>query len=245
VARDLEDHGAWRAEGLFWITAALVLGFAAINAGQTAAAGVSSNLVLGVSMSLATSLSIGMVLLAIVLCGIFVMLIGGRATLRAGITTLFVLLAVISFSSAWNLTQVRPGNPRELLWGPATTALDVRAMRETIEAASKRRTGFFNQAQVAVTLPQDDPVLRWYLRDFSKAKYNGAVSDLAPIVIAPLGSTFPPFVTDTYQGQQFNTQTLWEPSQLTDNDFLRWWLYRESNTAAQPAQTYVVWVKLN
>ena len=140
---------------------------------------------------------------------------------------------------------MRPGNPRELLWGPAATTLDVRAMREAIEAASKRRTGFLDQVQVAVTLPQDDPVLRWYLRDFKKAEYNSAVSDLAPIIVAPLGSTFPPFVTDTYQGQQFKTQTSWEPSQLTDNDFLRWWLYRESDTAPLPAQTYVVWVKFN
>jgi len=152
---------------------------------------------------------------------------------------------VISFSSAWSLTQVRPANPRELLWGSATTALDVRAMRQAVEAASNRRTGFLDQAPVAVTLPQDDPVLRWYLRDLKKVQYNAAVSDLAPVVIAPLGSTFPPFVTDTYKGQRFVTQTLWEPSQLTDNDFLRWWLYRESDTAPGAAQTYVVWVKLN
>jgi hypothetical protein len=196
-------------------------------------------------MSLAASLSIGTLLLAIVVCGVFVLLIGWRATLRAGVVTLFALLAVISFSSAWSLAQVRPGNPRELLWGPAATTLDVRAMRKAIEAASKRHTGFLDQAQVAVTLPQDDPVLRWYLRDFKKAEYNAVVSDLAPIVVAPLGSTFPPFVTEAYQGQRFSTQTLWEPSQLTDNDFLRWWLYRESDTAPLPTHAYVVWVKLN
>jgi hypothetical protein len=98
---------------------------------------------------------------------------------------------------------------------------------------------------VAVTLPQDDPVLRWYLRDFKKAQYNAVVSDLAPVIVAPQGSTFPPFVTDIYQGQPFVTQTLWEPSQLTDNDYLRWWLYRESDTAPLPVQTYVVWVKVN
>ena len=118
-------------------------------------------------------------------------------------------------------------------------------MREMIQAASKRRTGFLDQVQVAVTLPQDDPVVRWYLREFKKAEYNAAVSDLAPVLVAPQGSAFPPFVPDTYQGQQFVTRTMWEPSQLTDNDFLRWWLYRETDTAPLPAQTYTVWVKLN
>jgi hypothetical protein len=180
-----------------------------------------------------------------VVCGVFVIVIGWPATWRAGIATLFVALSIISFSSAWSLTQARPGNPHELLWEPATTTLDVRAMREVIQAASKRRTGLLDQVQMAVTLPKDDPVLRWYLRDFKKAQYNAAVSDLAPVIVAPLGSSFPPFVTDSYKGQQFVTQTSWEPSQLTDNAFLRWWLYRESDTTPLPAQTYVVWVKLN
>jgi uncharacterized protein (TIGR03663 family) len=246
VVRDLEQHGAWRMEGLFWLVAAVVAGFAAINTGQTAMSVVStSSQFLGVPMSLATSLSIGLLLLALVICGVFVLIIGWRATLRAGLVTMFVLLAVISFSNAWRLTQVRPANPRELLWGPTTTSLDVRALREAIEAASKRRTGILDQAQAAVTLPQDDPVLRWYLRDFKQIKYNAVVSDLAPIIVAPQGSTFPPFVTEAYRGVPFNTQMSWEPSQLTDNDLLRWWLYRESDSGPLPAQTDVVWVKVN
>jgi uncharacterized protein (TIGR03663 family) len=245
LAHDLEQHGAWRAEGLFWITAAVVLVFLAINAAQTAVGVVKSNLLLGMPLSLATSLSLGMILLTAVICGVFVLLIGRRATLRAVAVTAFVLLAVISFSSAWNLTQARSGNPRELVWGPTATTPDVRALRQAIEAASKRRTGFLDRAQVAVTLPQDDPVLRWTLRDFQQAQYNAVVSDLAPIIVAPLGSSFPPFVTDVYQGQRFNTETQWELSQLTDNDLLRWWLYRESDTAPLPTRTYVMWVKAN
>jgi uncharacterized protein (TIGR03663 family) len=245
VASDLEQHGAWRMEGLFWITAAIILGFAAINAGLTATRPSSSNLFWGMPLSVTASLSIGTLLLAVVMCGVFVLVIGWRATLRAGVITLFAMLAVTSFSSAWNMTQARPGNPRELIWGPTTTPLDVRAMREAIEAASKRRTGFLDQVPVAVTLPQDDPLLRWYLRDMKKAQFNAVVSDLAPVIVAPLGSTFPPFVTDSYVGQRFATETLWEPSQLTDSDFLRWWLYRESDSLPTPAKTYVVWVKLN
>jgi uncharacterized protein (TIGR03663 family) len=245
LARGLEQHGAWRAEGLFWIVAAVVLGFAAINASRTAMGAVPTSPLLGVPMSLTASLSIGMLLIAFVVCGVFVIVIGWPATVRAGAIALFVVLSIISFSSAWSLTQVRPGNPRELVSEPAATTLDVHAMRAAIAAASQRRTGILDQVQVAVTLPQDDPVLRWYLRDFKKAHYNAAVSDLAPVIVAPLGSTFPPFVTDSYKGQQFVTRASWEPAQLSDNDFLRWWLYRESVAAPLPAQTYVVWVKLN
>ena len=245
LARNLEQHGAWRAEGLFWIAAAVVLSFAAINASRTAIDNVTANLFLGVPLSPAASLGVGTLLMALVVSGVFVLVIGWRATLRAGIVTLIVVWAIIEWSTAWSVTQVQPGNPRELLWGPTATSVDVRMMREMIEAASRRRTGFLNQVPMAVTLPQDDPVVRWYLRDFAKAEYNAVVSDLAPVIVAPQGSTFPPFVPDTYQGQQFVTQTMWEPSQLTDNDFLRWWLYHESDTAPLPAQTYMVWVKLN
>ncbi len=245
LARNLEQHGAWRVEGWFWLVAAVMLVFAAVSSSRTAMEFVSSQMFLGMQMSLATSLSLGMFLMALVICVVFVILIGWRATFRAGLVTLFVALAVIAFGSAWNLTQTRPADPRELLRGPVATTLDVRALHEAIAAASRRRTGFLNEVPVAITLPQDDPVLRWYLRDFKRAQYNAVVSDLTPVVVAPQGSTFPPFVTDTYQGAPFITQTSWEPSQLTANDYLRWWLYRESDSAPAPVQTYVVWVKLN
>lgn len=244
LALDLEQHGAWKAEGLFWLAAAVLLGFAAINAGQTAMGPAATNAFLGTQLNRVTSLSVGMVLLAAVILGVFVLLIGWRATVRAAAITLVAVLALISFSSAWNLTQMRAGDPHELIWGPTATSPDVRALREMLQAASRQDTGFVDQAQIAVTLPQDDVLLRWYLRDFKRAQYNAVVSDLAPIVVAPAGSTFPPFVPDAYQGQRFNTQTLWEPSQLTDSDVLRWWLYRESDIAPQPTQTYVVWLKV-
>jgi hypothetical protein len=36
LEHDLEQHGTWHVEGLFWIVSAVVLGFAAINASRTA-----------------------------------------------------------------------------------------------------------------------------------------------------------------------------------------------------------------
>jgi uncharacterized protein (TIGR03663 family) len=245
LARALELHGAWKAEGLFWLMAAVVLGFAAINTAQGAVGPGAASVFLGLQINVVTTLGAGMVLLAAVLIGVFVLLIGWQATLRAALVTLFVSLVVVSFSSAWSLTQLHAGSARELLWGPTTSTVDVRALREAVEAASKRKTGVLNQAEVAVTLPQDDAVLRWTLRDFKRAQYNAAISDLAPLIIAPQGSAFPPFTTAAYQGQRFTTEAAWEPAQLTDNDLLRWWLYRESDAAPLPVRTYVLWVQAN
>jgi uncharacterized protein (TIGR03663 family) len=245
VATELQQYGSWRAEGLFALVAAIMVGFAAIRAGN-AAMGLTpaTDSFLGMPVSVSETFFMGVALVAFVLVAVFVMLIGWRATMRAVAITLFALLAVMSWSSAWRVTQLRPADPRELLWGPRTTSTDVSAMMTAIAAASKRDTGFLDQAPVAVTLPQDNPVVRWYLRQFKNAQYNAVVTDLAPVIVAPLGSTFPPNVSEAYVGKQFAMQTQWEAAQLTDNDFMRWWLYRESDLPPTPVQTMVVWLKV-
>jgi hypothetical protein len=50
-------------------------------------------------------------------------------------------------------------------------------------------------------------------------------------------------MTAVYQGKQFVMQSQWDPAQLTSNDVLRWWLYRESDLSPMPVQTMVVWLK--
>ncbi len=245
VGTELEQHGSWRAEGVFALVAAVLVGFTAIRAGN-AAMGLApaTDSFLGLRLSVSESFFIGVALVALVLVAVFVVLIGWRATVRAGALTLFALLAVLAWSSAWRVTQLRPGDPRELLWGPTATSMDVRAMTDAIAAASKRKTGFLDQVPVAVTLPQDNPVVRWYLRQFRNAQYNAVITDLASVVVAPLGSSFPPGVSESYQGKQFAVQAQWDTAQLTDNDFMRWWLYRESDLPPTPAQTMVVWLKV-
>ena len=49
----------------------------------------------------------------------------------------------------------------------------------TEEGKPKRR------APVAITLPQDNPVARWYLRGFKNAQVNAVIADLAPVIVAP------------------------------------------------------------
>jgi hypothetical protein len=245
VGAELQQQGSWRAEGLFALVAAIMFGFAAIRAGNAALGLVPpTDSFLGMRLSVFETFFFGVALVAFVLVAVFAVLVGWRATVRGATITLFALLAVMSWSSAWRVTQLRPADPRELLWGPTATSLDVIAMTEAIAAASRRDTGFLDQVPVAVTLPQDDPVVRWYLRHFPNAQYNAVITDLAPVIVAPLGSTFPPNVSEAYVGKQFAMQTQWAAAQLGDNDFLRWWLYRESDLPPTPAQTMVVWLKV-
>lgn len=242
---DLEQQGSWHVEGLIALVAALMIGFAAIRAGNTATGLVPpADSFLGMRLSLSETYFIGVALVAFVCVAVFLVLFGWRATVRGGALVLFALLALISLSSAWRVTQLRPGDPRELVWGPAATSTDVSAMTEAIAAASKRNTGFLDQVPVAVTLPQDNPVVRWYLRNFKNVQYSAVIADLAPVVVAPLGSSFPPNMSDAYQGKQFVMQSQWDPAQLTENDLMRWWLYRETDLPPTPLQTMVVWLKV-
>jgi predicted membrane-bound mannosyltransferase len=244
IGTELQQQGSWRAEGLFALLAAIMFGFAVIRAGNAAMGLVPpTDSFLGARLSVSETYLIGVALVVFVLVAVFVVLIGWHATVRAVAMTLFALLAVMSWSSAWRVTQLRPADPRELLWGPTTTSTDVRAMTEAIAAASKRNTGFLDQVPIAVTLPQDDPVVRWYLRNFKNAQYNAVIADLAPVIVAPPGSTFPPNMSESYQGKQFVMQTQWDTAQLSDTDFMRWWLYRESDLPPAPVQTLVVWLK--
>jgi uncharacterized protein (TIGR03663 family) len=245
LSTQLAQYGSWKAEGVFCLVALMLAAFAAVRAGNYATGLVpASNPFTGEPMNRLVSYGLGMSVVSVLALLVFGFIIGWRATLRAALTVLFVFLAVVSFSSAWAVTQLHPSDPRELLWGPSATSSEVRALTEAVEAASKRRTGFLDRMPIAVTLPQDDPVVRWYLRKYPNVQYNNVVADLASAIIAPLGSSFPPDVVEAYRGKPFTVRAQWEPSTLADDELMKWWLYRESTQAPLPEQTLVLWLNL-
>lgn len=243
LTRDLIRYGAWQREGMFGLVAAVLTAFMAIRA-SNAATGLlmSGGVFLGLPLTQLATFILGVLVIAVLLVGMSVAVLGRQATLRAGGATLFVLLIVMSFSAAWRVAHVLPGDPRELVWGPASTSAEARALREAVEAASRQATGTRDRVALAVTLPQDDALIRWTLRDFKNAQVNGAIGDMAEVIVAPLGSPFPEFTPHHYVGKPFAVQTTWDTDMLTDNDVMRWWLYRESDAAPSPLRTYVVWV---
>ena len=243
LANGLIRYGSWQYEGMFGLLAAALAGFLAIRASNAATGLLLTNsTLLGLMLNQVVTFVLGVLFVAALVVGVSIVVMGWRATLRAGTATLLVLLVIMSFSAAWRVAYVLPGDPRELVWGPVSVSQEVRAMREAIEAASHRETGTRNQVALAVTLPQDDAVIRWYLRDFKNAQINGAIGDMAPVIVAPWGSQFPEYAPLHYVGKPFAVQTTWTPDVLSDLDAMRWWLYRESDTAPAPLRTYVLWL---
>ena len=87
-----------------------MVGFAAIRAGNAAMGLVPpTDSFLGMRLSVSETFFIGVALVRFVLVAVFVVLIGWRATVRAIAMTLFALLAVMSWSSAWRVDAAARG----------------------------------------------------------------------------------------------------------------------------------------
>ncbi len=239
----LRDRGAWGFEGAVWLIAAPLIGYLAVTLSGYATGHnlVGTAQLFGQSLSPLASFAVLTTILTLIVGGVFALAMGLGAVLRAGAATLVVVFALTSIGNAWSVTQLRPGDPRELHWGPIASSSDVRPLIEAVEAASWRTTGNRDQAPVTVALPQFDPVLAWYLRGFKDIRYSAASGGDTPIVITPLGDE-PLASPGAYLGAKFVTRATWSPAALDDVALLRWWVYRQAGDPL-PAQTLVVWVK--
>jgi hypothetical protein len=239
----LLDRGAWSVEGSVWLIAVPLIGYLAITLSGYATG---HNLIgkaqlLGQTLSPPGSFAVLLIMLALIVGGIFSLAMGLGAVLRAGAAALVIVFAITSIGNVWSVTQLRPGDPRELHWGPIATTQDVRPLIEAVAAASWRATGNAEQAPVTVALPQFDPVVAWYLRGFKNTQFSTAGGVNTPIVITPLGDT-PPTSQAAYVGAKFVTRATWSPAALDEAALLRWWVYRQAGDPT-PRQTLVVWVK--
>jgi hypothetical protein len=239
----LRDRGAWSFEGAVWLIAAPLIGYLAVTLSGYATGHnlIGTAQLFGQSLSPLASFAVLTTILTLIVGGVFALAMGPSAVLRAGAATLVVVFTLTSIGNAWSVTQLRPGDPRELHWGPVATAQDVRPMIEAAEAASWRVTGNRDQAPVTVTLPQFDPVIAWYLRGFKDIRYSAASGVDTPIVITPLGDE-PLASPGAYLGAKFVTRATWSPAALDNAALLRWWVYRQAGDPT-PVQTLVVWVK--
>jgi hypothetical protein len=239
----LSDRGAWGLEGAVWLVAAPLIGYLAITlSGYATGHNVIGNAqLLGQTLSPLGSFAVLVIILALIVGGIFSLAMGLSAVLRAGAAILVVVFALTAIGSTWGVTQLRPGDPRELHWGPIATTPDVRPLLQAVEAASWRATGNAEVAPVTVALPQFDPVMAWYLRGFKNVQFSAASGVSAPIVITRPGDE-PLVSTGGYLGAKFVTRATWSPAALDEAALLRWWVYRQAGDPI-PAQTLVVWVK--
>ena len=193
--------------------------------------------------------SIGGVVLPpeIMLVSLFVLLVGVigallalmyeiRTVLRAVATLGLIVLIFGSIGIGWGATQERVGDPREIVWGPSVTPIDVRDLVTTAEQIAVRAQG--HTATLPIRVEVDDPVVAWYLRDARLPE-----GQVAAGVVTPFGAQPQPS-EDRYIGARFNTRAAWNTLGLNVDTWLEWVLFRTSGAdLPQATRTVTLWEK--
>nr|HID14393.1 hypothetical protein [Anaerolineae bacterium] len=206
LVRGLQAGGAWLSEGLYvpvvlslWAHFYLVLARYAEFGNP-------------VDLTLALLVVALQVLLAIV----FALAMHLHAALRGVVVGTGIVLLAVTLSVGWGLAHVRPADPRELLVRQPT-AIEVRDLVRTLRDLSWRETG------MPTTLPFTleaipDPVLAWYLRDFSAARRVESLGteEIGPVLVTSRRELTLPDVPDDagFVGQDFALRRSWNPVEV-------------------------------
>jgi len=176
------------------------------------------------------------VLLVGVIGGLLTLMYEIRTVLRAVATLGLIVLIFGSIGIGWGATQERVGDPREIVWGPSVTPIDVRDLVTTAEQIAVRAQG--HTATLPIRVEVDDPVVAWYLRDARLPE-----GQVAAGVVTPFGAQPQPS-EDRYIGARFNTRAAWNTLGLNVDTWLEWVLFRTSGAdLPQATRTVTLWEK--
>ena len=166
-------------------------------------------------------------------------------TALGGLTAgMLVLLSLFSWGKAWELGHTHQADPREL-WVQEASAPGVRILVETLNTASERATA--SPYTIPLTVQSGDPLLRWYLRDFTTVTWVEALQAgvISEAVIAPLEEA-DPLLGDNYLGMDLDLRLASPASPgRTAAELLRWQLLRNPAAGGEPRVTsrVVVWLR--
>ncbi|TKJ30522.1 MAG: hypothetical protein CEE40_04805 [Chloroflexi bacterium B3_Chlor] len=160
-----------------------------------------------------------------------------RGALRTGGLVTLLFLGGLMVQATWRLSHYRPGNPLEL-FVERPTSPDVRNLVRAIEDFSNQQERDRHSVNITVQ-GQEDPLLAWYLRDFTDLAFApGSPSSLTPVVITPIGE---PLALPGYRGARFRIQSSWQPEDMPGHDLASWFLFREA-LAPPTHREVVMWV---
>jgi hypothetical protein len=164
--------------------------------------------------------------------------------LRGLTVALIVLLAGYGWGRAWELGHDHQADPREL-WVEEATAPGARILVDTLRITSERATRA--SYTLPVTVQSHDPVLRWYLRDFSEVVWVDSLQPgiVTEAVVAPEEEQSP-LLGSSYLGMDLDLR-LTSPAERsgTLSAALRWLLLRDLTAGGEPVASgrVVVWIR--
>jgi len=174
-----------------------------------------------------------------------VMTYSSTAVTQGVFLAFLAFFAFITWGNAWWLGHEAANDPRER-WVASGTDQDVRLLAATLESLSNQ---FSNaNADLDIASSVDTPVLRWYLRDFNNAYLGDTlpVTAVNDVLITPLQAEMT--LGESYSGQDFglaHVGLMPQQTPLSVNtavNTLKWWLFRDSDTAVQNEQI-ILWVR--
>ncbi len=157
---------------------------------------------------------------------------------------LTVLLAIYGWGRAWELGHEHQADPREL-WVDEATGPGARILVDTLRTTSERARRASHT--LPVTVQSDDPVLRWYLRDFSDATWVDSLQPgvVSEAVVAP-EEVQSPLLGGSYLGMDLDLR-LTSPAERsgTLSAALRWLFLRDAAAGGEPVASsrVVVWIR--
>ncbi len=183
--------------------------------------------------------------LAVALMGILITLFAALTTaevaLRGAVLTALVTLVLVTWAAGWGIAQSHPGDPRELVIGPETTAPAVRDLVRDLSTLSADTTTDPHTLSFVVQSPPDG-VLGWYLRDMPNAQFTTTLdASTAPLVLVTTDSK-PPALSGSYVGQRFTLRHEWRVEGRPAYDVLKWLVYRTAELP-KPTQQAILWVQ--
>lgn len=151
-------------------------------------------------------------------------------------------LALVTVSWAWVSNQdADPTRRPAILW--ERSADDVKDLVEQVEVISAQRLGDQHEMPILVVGDLPNPVLAWYLRHFSRARFVAGVSaDVASPVIITLEGPPLPGLGEQYIGSQFPWRVNWSPLGLPGRGMVRWLLYRLAESPSYKEKV-ILWVR--
>jgi len=148
------------------------------------------------------------------------------------------VLVIISLGMTGRIV-VTNGRPETNLWQPSATPTDEGLMTQTINDLSLGHTGVSNDIDIEVS-EANTPALRWELRDFSNARFVGALTPGSSPSLAITASKDKPALNADYRGQDFVMSSSAPWSIMVGEDWLKWLAW---NQVTPQNDTIVLWAR--
>ncbi|HNS51014.1 MAG TPA: hypothetical protein PKO09_07510 [Anaerolineae bacterium] len=249
--RALERAWKWARQRVRWADAFLVAGalvalsvFVYLQLSAYSLTGAETVSVVGRALPAST----GYLLLALLALVLVVGVAASASALRGpevlaagGCLALLLVLGWWGLRSAWGLSHLHSGDPRELMVGQ-TVAPDVQKLVAQVEMLSLNKTG--DPHALAPAVDEDlGPAIEWALRDFKQGPLHAAIEPpLVALTESQEQDGGPGFEGASYQGAVFPYQVSWRPHGLSGQALVSWLLY---GAGSQPVRdrSITLWVR--